>query len=116
MKNIHHIGIVVTDLDRSIGFELLDRFEKPGVRFAMLELEGQRLEVIEPEEAKRGSIRDLNTTGINHIAFEVEDVQRAYKILNRRGVDIDKPEEGKSCTGFTYFRDPDGIQLELFQK
>jgi catechol 2,3-dioxygenase-like lactoylglutathione lyase family enzyme len=57
--------------------------------------------------------------GAIHLCFEVDDIQRVYELLTDRGVFSIEPTvqsdpiEGHSCC---YFRDPDGIQLELWQR
>jgi catechol 2,3-dioxygenase-like lactoylglutathione lyase family enzyme len=55
-----------------------------------------------------------------HICFEVDDIDRVYELLTARGVPFSiEPTvqrgaiEGHRCC---YFRDPDGIQLEIWQR
>lgn len=64
--------------------------------------------------------------GVVHLCFEVEDLDAAYRELVSRGVHVnaepvvlqdgDGVEAGELVgTKILYLRDPDGIQLELFE-
>jgi glyoxylase I family protein len=55
--------------------------------------------------------------GLRHLAFEVEDIQAAVSLLNRKGVPTE-PVRIDDLTGkqFTFFADPDGLPLELYQQ
>lgn len=54
--------------------------------------------------------------GLRHLAFEVEDVRATVEWLRSRGVEAEPlrldPLTGKD---FTFFFDPDGLPLELYQ-
>lgn len=58
--------------------------------------------------------------GVGHIAFEVDDIDAAYENLQKHNVDfvsapVTIPTSHKDVGGvrFCYFKDPDGILLEL---
>jgi catechol 2,3-dioxygenase-like lactoylglutathione lyase family enzyme len=58
--------------------------------------------------------------GAVHICFEVDDIQAAYDELVANGVVFNAPpayiDEGLLAgVTFAYFRDPDNIQLEIFE-
>lgn len=80
----------------------------------MLEL----IEYVSP----RGTPSDLQTSnvGVAHASFVVDDIHREYERLRRAGVSfVSAPvaiTAGANTGGYgCYFRDPDGITLELFQ-
>ncbi len=73
------------------------------------------------EEADRAD-SDLSKTSISEICFKVKDIDEEYKMLIKHGVEcLSKPQYfdftdygfGKSKA--LYFKDPDGIILELMQ-
>jgi glyoxylase I family protein len=55
--------------------------------------------------------------GLRHIAFEVDEVQEAARILGERGVETE-PIRVDEFTGksFTFFSDPDGLPIEIYQR
>ena len=65
---------------------------------------------------------DLFTTSASEICFAVEDIEKAYEDLKARGVKFisepqrfDFSESGYGESIAVYFKDPDGIILELTQ-
>jgi catechol 2,3-dioxygenase-like lactoylglutathione lyase family enzyme len=59
--------------------------------------------------------------GAVHVALEVTDVAAEYERLVAQGVSFNAPpteiRAGRLAgCAFAYFRDPDGIQLELFSR
>ena len=70
--------------------------------------------------AARHRDRQNNDVGAVHIAFEVDDIEDAYRKLRDRGVKFNSSlvwiEHGPLAgCAFCYFSDPDNVQLELFQ-
>ncbi|EQA5715465.1 VOC family protein [Cronobacter sakazakii] len=125
LKQIHHIAIIATDYHRSkafycdtLGFtpqsevyrEARDSWKGD------LALNGQY--VIElfsfPFPPARPSRPEA--CGLRHLAFSVDDVDTAVAFLESRGVTCEAvrvdPLTGKR---FTFFNDPDGLPLELYQ-
>jgi catechol 2,3-dioxygenase-like lactoylglutathione lyase family enzyme len=145
LDRVHHLGVPVANLDRSLQFyqaltggELLfvDPMSGAGlargtqvpdarVRFAMVQLGNLILELIEYEQPRgRPFDRQNNDVGAIHIAFEVPDIQAVYTRLQAQGIPFNAPpytfteaDGSPHVVGatFAYFRDPDGIQLEIFQ-
>jgi catechol 2,3-dioxygenase-like lactoylglutathione lyase family enzyme len=145
LSKIHHVGIPVSSIERSLpwytdvlglldgevkggggGKAISSALQVPGadVRFAFLEVGDVKVELLEyrwPKDGKafRSSNHDVGTV---HVCFEVDDIDRAYGDLTAQGVAFNAPpirlgEENGPLAGhaFAYFRDPDGIQLELFE-
>ena len=69
------------------------------------------------EEEDRGGERAGFVEGVTHIAFRVDDVERASKILRERGVKFveEKLDKGGKKKGY-HFLDPDGLELEIYGK
>jgi len=143
---VHHIGVAVSDLDRSIAFygelfgatplfvndmrgaALARGTGVPGadLRFCMIRLPNLVLELIEwrrPQatHAEAGG----PAVGAMHIAFEVADIAAVAAKLAARGIPLvaaphrfGPEDEAPAIEGatFAYFRDPDGVGLEIYQK
>jgi catechol 2,3-dioxygenase-like lactoylglutathione lyase family enzyme len=137
---LHHMGITVSDLDRSVAFyaDVFDvhvdsTFEVPATfaaevsrvdadcRGAILALPNASLELLEYADANRRPYMLRNCdVGAAHPCFEVNDIDAAYARLQARGADCFTPplpiDEG-ALTGYRwfYFKDPDGLVIELFE-
>ncbi|ELQ6172473.1 VOC family protein [Cronobacter dublinensis] len=126
LKQIHHIAIIATDYHRSkafycdtLGFTLLSEVYRDARDSwkGDLALNGQY--VIElfsfPFPPARPSRPEA--CGLRHLAFSVDDVDQAVAFLESRGVTCEAvrvdPLTGKR---FTFFTDPDGLPLELYQQ
>ncbi|MEN3753640.1 VOC family protein [Mangrovibacter yixingensis] len=125
IKHIHHIAIIASDYAVSkefycdiLGFSLLAEVyrEARDSWKADLGLNGQY--VIElfsfPFPPARPSRPEA--CGLRHLAFAVDDIQAAVGVLQNKGVTCE-PVRTDEFTGkqFTFFSDPDGLPLELYQ-
>lgn len=114
-----YTGILVSNLERSIlfykkslGMRLLlkTKIEETGGRVAWLATRGSK-QILElnwyPEGYRHGG-----RSGLDHLAFEVEDASAAYgKLTERRKGAIAPFKEGKWI--LAYIKDPDGNWIEL---
>jgi catechol 2,3-dioxygenase-like lactoylglutathione lyase family enzyme len=133
---VHHTGITVSDLDRSVafyerlGFEVAERIEEEGeevgrgvgvpgakLRVAMLEGPNSRLELIEYLQPSNGPAPHPNNgIGAAHVCLEVEDVDAAVAELREQGVEfVADPISHEAGIRWVYAKDPDGITAELLQ-
>lgn len=126
LKKVHHIAIIATDYAKSkafycdiLGFTLQSeayREERDSWK-GDLALNGEY--VIElfsfPFPPARPSRPEA--CGLRHLAFSVDDVERAMTHLQQHGVECE-PVRIDPFTGkrFTFFSDPDGLPLELYQQ
>lgn len=145
LKTIHHAGLVVKDLDRSIYFyhdilglpfanEPTDWFEGPelakgvGVPGAKLRQVSMwvgptsTMELIEyantPDTNESAVVN--NHLGAAHVCFQVEDIQAKKAELEGKGVEfyseVNVVDEGPLAGWrWCYFSDPDGLALELVE-
>lgn len=65
---------------------------------------------------------DLSKTSISEVCFRVDDIEQVYRVLSEKGVEFistpqffDFSEQGFGKSKAVYFKDPDGIILELIQ-
>lgn len=111
---LHHIGIYVTDLEKSLQFyeTILPVEEKEtlnwnGIELVFLSGEGFVLELIP------ATLPDSRTT---HIAFEVENVKAKINELHQSGI---TPSEGpynlENRWQTVFFEGPDGEEIEFIQ-
>jgi lactoylglutathione lyase len=119
-----HIGLNVTDLDRSLafyrdvlGFVLVGEGKEEGRRFAFLG-DGERLVLTLWQQA--GQPYDGARAGLHHLALEAESIERVREYeeaLRTYGVDfayegVVAHREGAGSGGI-FFHDPDGTRLEI---
>jgi catechol 2,3-dioxygenase-like lactoylglutathione lyase family enzyme len=143
VNRIHHTGLTVTDLERSISFyrDLLGcvevmRQEKRGgylaaiVGYADADVKMAHLcaptgdHIIELFEYRTPeaipTALEPRRVGNAHLCFVVDDLDAVYQRLRSAGVETFSPpveiDTGVNRGGKgLYLRDPDGITLELFQ-
>jgi methylmalonyl-CoA/ethylmalonyl-CoA epimerase len=107
ITRIHHVAIVVRDLDEGLGFwrdtlelPLLRSADLPehGVRAALLACGTGELEVLAPINTDSGVARFLESRGegLHHLCFESDDVVREVRRFIGTGVDMidGKPRAG----------------------
>jgi len=125
IKAIHHIAIICSNYEVSkrfytdiLGFSVKQevyRKERDSYKLD-LSLNGQY--VIElfsfPAPAPRPSRPEA--AGLRHLAFAVTNIESAIADLNKKGVETE-PVRIDEFTGrkFTFFADPDGLPLELYE-
>lgn len=129
-SGLQHIGIPVSDVDRSmafydrLGFDNVMRKDFDDgtgtVRVAMMKRSDVVIELYQLPPDKLTMIRGRADGRIDHIAFDVEDIENAFEELKRAGltplqeapVKLDFWERG--CRYFS-IRGPDGEILEFNQ-
>ena len=120
----HHIAIIASDWDKTgafyvdkLGFELIREVYRPevGDYLRMLKLGDTVLEVfIKPGYPER--VTNPEAKGLRHLAFHVENIEPAVAWLNSLGIETEAIREDKVNGGrFTFFKDPDGLPLELHE-
>ena len=120
----HHIAIICSDWERAkefyvnkLGFELTLEAYRPAQDdyLRTLSLGETTLEVfIRPDAPQR--VNNPEAMGLRHLAFRVEDAEAAAAWLNSRGIETEPVREDPYNGGkFTFFRDPDGLPLEIHE-
>ena len=120
----HHIAIIASDYVKAkefyidkLGFELVREVYRPAQDdyLRMLRLGDTVLELfIRPDAPQR--VNNPEAMGMRHLAFHVEDIVPAVQWLNDLGIETE-PIREDTCNGgrFTFFKDPDGLPLELHE-
>ena len=92
------------------------------LELAIMNIGGTRVEFIEYKDPEaRPYHMNPSIAGSAHLAFKVENIEETRKKLEEAGVKFHAPiqtfiEGGKVEWKWCYFRDPDGIVLELVQE
>lgn len=126
IKKIHHIAIICNDYEKSKDFYvnkldleiLAEAYRKERDSYKLdLALNGEY--VIElfsfPNPPARPSRPEAR--GLRHLAFEVENVEKVKSELEGKGI-VSEPIRIDEFTGkkFTFFEDPDGLPLEIYEE
>ena len=120
----HHIAIIASDWDKArefyvdkLGFELFREVYRPeiGDYLRMLRQGDTVLELfIKPDYPER--VTNPEAKGLRHLAFYVAEIESAVAWLNSMGIETEPVREDKVNGGrFTFFKDPDGLPLELHE-
>ena len=120
----HHIAIISSSWEKAkdfyidkLGFELTREVWRPAQNdyLRMLTLGQTTLELfIRPDAPQR--VNNPEAMGLRHLAFHVEDAEAAARWLNSRGIETEPIREDLVNGGkFTFFKDPDGLPLEIHE-
>lgn len=124
-NRIHHIAIICSNYEISkdfyvnkLGFEVLAEVCREERKSYKLDLAVNGIYQIElfsfPDPTARPSRPEA--AGLRHLAFEVDDVESTVTQLNKNGI-VTEPIRIDEFTGkqFTFFNDPDGLPLEIYE-
>ena len=96
--------------------------QRAELAIAVMDVGGRRIEFIEYRDPKGQPYhKNPSIAGSAHLAFHVEDIEKTRQELEEAGVEFHSPiqsfsEGGKVEWRWCYFRDPDGIILELVEQ
>ena len=134
-----HIGICVSDLERSLrfyrdllGFKYISELEVAGepsdtllelrdvkLRAVYLERDGTRIELLHytsPGSEGDGAPTPMNRLGLTHLSLRVDDLEGLLKQLEKAGVRSLKATNvynPRFQAGAIFITDPDGTRIEL---
>ena len=120
----HHIAIICSDWEKAkefyvdkLGFTLMREVYRPeiGDYLRMMTLGQTTIEVfVKPQYPER--VTNPEAKGLRHLAFRVEDIVPVVNWLNGMGIETEPVREDRVNGGrFTFFRDPDGLPLEIHE-
>lgn len=125
LKGIHHIAIIAQDYAVSkhfytevLGFEMVQEVYREARDSYKLDLALDGLYQIElfsfPDFRPRGSYPEA--AGLRHLAFAVDNVEEWITYLRSKNVEVqDVRVDEYSGKKFTFFNDPNGQPLELYE-
>ena len=127
---IHHIAIVVKDLDAALAFyrdalgiEVSERRKVPteGVEIAFLPMENSELELLEPLDPANsiGRFLDRRGEGIHHVCILVEDIAAAVTRMEDEGAQMAtevRSHPDGTRYAFVHPKSTHGVLMELYEK
>jgi glyoxylase I family protein len=125
LLSIHHAAIICSDYavskrfyTETLGLAVVAEHYRESRQSYKLDLalpDGGQIELFSfPDAPPRPSRPEAQ--GLRHLAFAVDDVAQCKTWLERQGVAVE-PIRTDEYTGrrFTFFADPDGLPLELYE-
>ncbi|MEC6907283.1 VOC family protein [Photobacterium piscicola] len=125
LKAIHHVAIICSDYSRSKAFysQLLQleiicetyREERDSYKLDLKLPDNSQIELFSFNGApSRPSYPEAQ--GLRHLAFAVDDLAGMVRYLEINGVAVEPVRiDELTNKAFTFFNDPDGLPLELYQ-
>jgi catechol 2,3-dioxygenase-like lactoylglutathione lyase family enzyme len=115
-----HLGLRVSDLDRSlvfyraVGFAEVGRVpETPLGSLTMLQLPGDPFVSLELVHDPARPVADVGA--VSHLVVQVDDLDATIAELAGRGVGAEPPAEPGPGMRTSWLTDPDGYRIELVQ-
>ena len=125
LSRIHHVALIVSDYEKSktfytetLGLKIIRETYRESRQSYKLDLQfpnGDRLEVFSfPNAPARPSYPEAR--GLRHLAFAVKDLEQSIEYLNQKGISTEPVRiDELTYKRFTFFSDPDGLPLELYE-
>lgn len=126
LKSVHHIAIICSDYERSkkfyievLGLEIIREVYRKDRNSNKLDLSLNGQYIIElfsfPNPPERPT--EPEACGLRHLAFEVNDLEAEIERINSHSYTTE-PIRTDEFTGkrFTFFKDPDGLPIELYEE
>ncbi|MHC5767121.1 MAG: SMU1112c/YaeR family gloxylase I-like metalloprotein [Nostoc sp.] len=123
---IHHVAIICSDYDRSkafyveiLGFSIIQETFRAARNSYKLDLkvaENTQIELFSfPNPPERRSKPE--SCGLRHLAFQVDDVEETVFYLKSKGLEVENIRVDE-ITGkkYTFFKDPDNLPLEIYER
>lgn len=124
---IDHVAIICSDYQKSknfyvniLGLEVLQethRLERGSYKLDLKVDDRYQIELFSfPNPPKR--LTNPEACGLRHLAFQVDDLNKAISELKQNGVEIEAVRRDTARNGkrFVFFRDPDELPIELCEK
>lgn len=125
LQAVHHIAIICSDYEASkafytdiLGFTIIREVYREDRDSYKLDLALNDTYLIElfsfPEAPERPSYPEAR--GLRHLAFEVKNIEEAVAELHQSGIQVEEIRiDPYTSKRFTFFSDPDGLPLELYE-
>lgn len=125
-KNIHHLALICFDYEKSkqfyteiLGFQIIRetyRKERQSYKLDLRVNEQTQIELFSfPNSQPRLSYPEA--CGLRHLAFSVSNIQETSSFLISKGITVeDIRVDALTKKRYTFFKDPDGLPLELYEE
>jgi len=129
LTRIHHVGVVVPDLEQGmrfwrdvlgLSFTKSATIAEQGVKAALLEAGGSEIELLEPLNPDNAVGRFLAKRGggLHHVCFETDDVARELEAARGKGLELIDQRPRHGLAGMICFLHPKatrGVLVEYAQ-
>ncbi|MEX0999572.1 MAG: VOC family protein [Thermodesulfobacteriota bacterium] len=122
IKDLDHVAIVVSDMDRAIEFYtqilelklILDGRLNGGEKKSFVGTKSKAIIALS-EDKNRALQKGEYAEGVNHVAFGVDDIEKSSQVLKDKGIEFIEIKMGDDGKAKAYhFLDPDGLELEIY--
>ncbi|BCD97251.1 VOC family protein [Marinagarivorans cellulosilyticus] len=125
LKGVHHVAIICADYARSktfyddmLGLRIIAenyREERDSFKLDLALPDGSQIELFSfPNRPPRPSYPEAQ--GLRHLAFAVENIASVVAQLRGHGIATEAIRVDEyTCKQYTFFSDPDGLPLELYE-
>ncbi|WP_079509262.1 SMU1112c/YaeR family gloxylase I-like metalloprotein [Mesobacillus jeotgali] len=126
LEKIHHVAIICTNFEKSkefytkiLVFQVMSevyREERQSYKLDLRVGSHCQIELFSfPHVPERPSYPEA--AGLRHLAFTVQDLSAFMNYLETQGVDVEKVRlDPLTNKQFTFFADPDGLPIELYEE
>jgi glyoxylase I family protein len=126
ITSVHHVAIICSNYVKSrhfyteiLGLAILSetyRADRGSYKTDLALPDGSQIELFSfPDPPPRASYPEA--CGLRHLAFAVQDLDDAVAALRGDGIRVeDVPVDELTGKRFTFFADPDGLPLELYEE
>jgi glyoxylase I family protein len=126
LNRVHHIAIICSDYEQSkafytdiLGLSILQEVYRAERQSYKLDLALNGAYILElfsfPNPPQRASRPEA--TGLRHLAFEVDDLDKIIETLNAHNVSSEPIRIDETThKRFTFISDPDNLPIEFYEK
>ena len=126
-ESFFHVALKVDDVERSLAFyreglgaEVIERGDGDGegaedVEYAALSIGDKRLYLFDRAPYEAAGLVDQLPTGVLHFGYVVDDVEASSRELRESGVEFVMEPTQFGNLEVAFFRDPDGVRIELIE-
>lgn len=126
LSKVHHIAIICSNYKKSLdfyknvlGFKVLSenyRAERQSYKTDLALNGNYVIELFSFSDAPK-RLTNPEATGLRHLAFEVDNLDESVKELDRLNIIHENIRIDEFTTKrFLFFKDPDGLPIELYEK
>jgi len=139
IRRLTHLGICVSNLERSLAFygevfgcREIGRFDdREGYSAELVEIDGVQLEAVylerdgwrlellsypSPGTTGSGERRPMNQLGLTHLSFVVDDVEAVRAAVREHGGAVVEASRMEARATAIFVTDPDGTRIELIER
>lgn len=124
-NKVHHVAIICSDYQKSkdfyisiLGGRIIQetyRAERNSYKLD-LGIADSQIELFSfPNPPQR--LSGPEACGLRHLAFEVDSIENTTQEITNKGIEVEKIRiDALTNKKFTFFRDPDGLPIEIYEK